>query len=87
MPGKSRKFPCAHQIILWGILKGADVVIQRIPDRLWTLKEVAEFLRLAPRTVRRCVAYHRLPALRPMGKRGDLGFDPMAVYDWVRRQN
>ncbi len=57
-------------------------------ERLWrepllTLEEVADFLRVDPKTVRRWVAARRIPCLR-IGTR--IRFDPGDLVSWVRRR-
>lgn len=54
-----------------------------ILSRLWTTREVGEFLGLSEKTVRRLVAYQGLPCLK-LG--GAVRFDPASVASWARRQ-
>ena len=53
-----------------------------LPEKLWTVAEVAEFLGVTERTVRTWQRSHRLPFLK-IG--GTVRFRPGDVWDWVAR--
>lgn len=64
---------------LSGTTRGAPVVPVRA-DRLWTVPEVADFLRLHPKTIYDMAARGDLPCLRIGGR---LRFDPSDIATWV----
>lgn len=49
------------------------------PDRLWTVREAAAFLRLHPKTLLRRIGPDRIPC-RQIGAR--LRFDPVELRRW-----
>ena len=57
---------------------------QTLPTYL-TVKELAEFLRLKPRTIYEMVAQNRIPYLKPEGS-NILRFDLKEILDWIKRR-
>jgi len=52
-------------------------------QRLWTLWEVAEYLRVSPATVRRLTNNGKLPCYRLGGKGGKRLFSPERVLEFL----
>ncbi|WP_437228378.1 helix-turn-helix domain-containing protein [Planctomicrobium sp. SH661] len=63
-----------------------DSMIQR---EFWTVKEVAEYLRLTPRTVREMVNHpgNKLPAIPFVRVCSRLRFPIQSVKDWLNSQS
>ncbi len=64
-------------------LGGQDILLER-GERLWTLREVAEFLRVSPATIRRWTKSGSLPFYRPGGK-GRRLFSPQHIRAFLAK--
>ncbi len=53
-------------------------------DRLWSKRDVADFLGCCVKTVERAVRDEGLPAMRATGRL--VRFDPVAVRNWLARK-
>ena len=52
--------------------------------KLWTVKEVAEYLHLAPGTIYHFLSEHKLPHFRISAR--CVRFDPKAIEEWVAQR-
>ena len=57
-----------------------------IPKQFLTVAEVAELLKLKPRTIYEMVAQNRIPYRKPPGS-NMLRFDLEEILEWTRRKN
>ncbi len=57
-----------------------------IPKQLLTVPEVAELLKVKPRTIYEMVAQNRIPYRKPPGS-NILRFDLDEILEWTRRKN
>ena len=58
------------------------------PEHIWlTLGELADFLNITERHVRRLVSEHRIPVTRVGGQRGRLRFNQAAIDAWMRHNS
>ena len=53
---------------------------------LWTLKDLAAFLKMSERTAYRLASGGKIPCVRPTGAHGGYRFLPDEVQRWVKRQ-
>lgn len=60
--------------------------VSEIPERLWTIEDVATFLQMEPESVENLIYRHAgPPSYKPTGKRrGPRYFIPEEVMAWVR---
>ncbi|HEV8428956.1 MAG TPA: helix-turn-helix domain-containing protein [Pyrinomonadaceae bacterium] len=57
-----------------------------IPKQFLTVAEVAELLKIKPRTIYEMVAQNRIPYRKPPGS-NILRFDLQEILEWTRRKN
>jgi excisionase family DNA binding protein len=57
-----------------------------IPRQLLKVAEVAELLKVKPRTIYEMVAQNRIPYRKPLGS-NILRFDLEEILEWTRRKN
>jgi excisionase family DNA binding protein len=58
----------------------------RIPKQFLKVAEVAELLKVKPRTIYEMVAQNRIPFRKPPGS-NILRFDLQEILEWTRRKN